>query len=276
MYYSDFHVHSTYTRHPSRYYATMAQQAQRAVELGLNAICITEHMEPGHPNAIKQNYDPVLPMAAYQKEYWEVKEAFCRDLDLRFGIEVGLIEPHVEEITGYLQGYPLDCILVSIHHIVNDHTPDYGMPHTWTEETRKEDAIEASLSALMDLGGQLGDFDIAAHLTVFARKPKMEDREIRYEHAPDAFDTALRWLIQTGRGIEINAGDIPRLGFFHPGITILTRYRELGGEILTLGSDAHGTETLGSGIRDAAALAEAAGFRYHTTFQQRMPIFHRI
>ena len=90
----------------------------------------------------------------------------------------------------------------------------------------------------------------------------------------DRIDGVLRCLAETGRGLECNTskGGSPRL----PEGDILRRYRELGGEIITLGSDAHTPECVGAGIREAQELLRECGFRYVCTFRERKPIFHKL
>ena len=89
-----------------------------------------------------------------------------------------------------------------------------------------------------------------------------------------AFDTIFRWLIAGGRGLEINTAswqaDAPW------GLDILRRYRELGGEYVTLGSDTHGTERLGARIPEAQELAKQAGIPWIATFFRGTPEFHRL
>ena len=275
-YYSDSHIHSTYTQHPSMYYSTMVQQAQKAVELGLCSITITEHLDVDDLLGPKCGYIPHLPMEAYHQEYLEVKEAFCRELDVRFGVEIGLMDGAMEETVEILKDWAFDFKIASVHHFKNSF--DYSDRTLWEQhpELSKVDGMLAYLSAIRTYGEQLGDFDVIGHLTYLSRMCPWEDPEIRYGDAPEEIDAFLKWVIGLGRGIEINGGYLERLGFLIPGLDIVTRYRELGGEILTIGSDAHGAEGLGLGLHEGMDLAAAAGFRYYTTFHRRMPMFHKL
>ena len=84
----------------------------------------------------------------------------------------------------------------------------------------------------------------------------------------------MKTIIEDGKGIEINTGSLYRgMDYMHPHIEILKTYKELGGEILTFGSDAHDLEHIGYGFDNAAEIAKSIGFKYYTTFRSMKPNF---
>lgn len=90
----------------------------------------------------------------------------------------------------------------------------------------------------------------------------------------DVIEAILREIISSGKGIEINTGSLYRgMDYAHPHIEILKLYKELGGEILTFGSDAHDNIHLGYSFSDAAKLAKSLGFKYYCTYSQLKPTF---
>jgi histidinol-phosphatase (PHP family) len=90
-------------------------------------------------------------------------------------------------------------------------------------------------------------------------------------------DDVLRTILDCGKGIEINtSGYKYGLGHAHPKTEILKRYRELGGEIITIGSDAHKPEHLCYDFHLVPELLKSLGFTYYTTFVQRKPVFERL
>ena len=95
-----------------------------------------------------------------------------------------------------------------------------------------------------------------------------------YHKYSDVIDEILKTLIQKGKGIEINTGGF-KYGLGHPNPTeeILFRYHELGGEIITVGSDAHTPEHVGYAFDRVPEILTRAGFRYVTVFQNRQPVF---
>ena len=99
---------------------------------------------------------------------------------------------------------------------------------------------------------------------------------LRYSDAPEQIDALFRYVISHGKGIEINTSIFRALGKDALDIAWLKRYQELGGEIITIGSDAHTPEPVGYVWDAAATLLKEAGFRYVTTFSAMKPIFHKI
>ena len=98
-----------------------------------------------------------------------------------------------------------------------------------------------------------------------------------YSSVADVIDSILRHAVQNGKGLEINTSSF-RYGtdIWLPRSSILKRYLELGGEILTFGSDAHSPEYYRFHFDDAAELARTLGFRYYSIFRQRRPEFYRL
>lgn len=93
----------------------------------------------------------------------------------------------------------------------------------------------------------------------------------------DYIDTALRMLIEKGKGIEINTAGLKYgLKYPNPCPDILKRYRELGGEIITTGSDAHQTEYVAHRFDVIEDMLKGAGFGYYTVFERRKPVFIKL
>ena len=82
-------------------------------------------------------------------------------------------------------------------------------------------------------------------------------------------------LVRKGKGLEINTSGLDRIGDFFPGREYLRRFRELGGEIVTVGSDAHTLNRVGRQIPEALDVLKEI-FGYVCTFEGRKPVFHRL
>ncbi len=94
------------------------------------------------------------------------------------------------------------------------------------------------------------DFDVLGHMDYIVRYGRHQAKEYNWKNCSDLIDEILRWLIEHGKGIEMNmAGFKYGLGFCHPYPEIIRRYRELGGEIITVDSDAHGRITSPTSMR---------------------------
>ena len=93
----------------------------------------------------------------------------------------------------------------------------------------------------------------------------------------DVIDEILRLLIEKGKGIEINTGGFKYgLGHPNPCEEILARYRELGGEIITIGADAHKPEHVAFDFAKVPSILKDSGFDYFTVFRERKPEFVKI
>ena len=97
-----------------------------------------------------------------------------------------------------------------------------------------------------------------------------------YNYA-DYIDEILRYLIEHGKGLEVNtAGFKYGLGFAHPHPDILKRYKELGGEIITIGADGHKPEHIAYDFYKISAILKGCGFKNYTEFRKRKPIFRQL
>ena len=112
------------------------------------------------------------------------------------------------------------------------------------------------------------------HLDYVTRYGRNQAEEYSYAGFADIIDQILRYLIERGKGIELNTAGLKYgLPYAHPHIDILRRYRELGGEILTIGSDAHKPEHVAYDFYKVREILEMSGFRYYTEFVGRKPVF---
>ena len=121
------------------------------------------------------------------------------------------------------------------------------------------------------------DFDVYGHLDYVVRYGPNKNKYYSYEKFADIIDEILRTLISRGKGIELNtAGFKYGLGHAHPTMDTLKRYKELGGEIITIGSDGHAPEQIAWEFEKAPAILKEAGFDYFTIYQARQPKFIKL
>lgn len=121
------------------------------------------------------------------------------------------------------------------------------------------------------------DFDVLGHMDYVVRYGKEKEKSYFLQDYAEITDEILRSLIMQGKGIELNtAGFKYGLGFAHPHISILKRYKELGGEVITVGSDAHQPENIAYDFDRAKEVLKDSGFKYYTEFKGRKPIFIQV
>ncbi|MBE5781498.1 MAG: histidinol-phosphatase HisJ family protein [Clostridiales bacterium] len=268
----DSHVHSNYSEHPSVDKTSPWLNMEKAVELGLERLYFTEHVD--YNRVGMANYNPNVDLPRYYNNLKEMEEAYRGKVRPMFGIEVGLADGFIEPTKEYLKGWEFEQVLASVHFMA-PWDPNFHQMEPWYSHS-KGDVQQMYLTTMLRLIKEFTDFDVVTHLTFFSRNCPFADNEIRYIDAPDHFDVLFRYLIENGKGTEVNTSSYRKFGFFMPGIEILKRYREMGGEVLTIGSDGHGKDKIGLDLDLAGELAKEAGFRYYTIFEGRKPQFIKL
>lgn len=262
----DTHMHSRFSGDSDAPQDAMIQSAKKKQ---LSGICFTEHLDYDYPD------DPslfLLDLPACAASVHTLRETWT-DFPVRFGIELGL-QPHLSaRHAELLTQYPFDFVIGSSH-LVCGADPYY--PSFWENRSEREGYLAYFESILENIRAFDG-FDVYGHLDYIVRYGPNQNRFYRYPDYADIIDAILAELISRGKGIELNTGGF-RHGLGHPNPTeeILTRYRELGGEILTVGSDAHAPEQVAFDFEKVPGLLKAAGFSYFTVYRNRKPEFLRL
>lgn len=277
----DFHIHTAAS--PDSL-TTPAEVVAAAKAAGLTHIAITDHYEapPYNPDLFPDKNPRWLAAAADRYREVEARsqeniaaaQALAGDrLSVAMGMELGNpLEdlPRTEEL---IASHDFDFLLASQH--TNPGGPDFYFLQKFPE---------LDLMAEMDIYfGELlkiakwGKFSSMAHLTYPFRYFPADKRPADTRRWDEIIDRIFRLLAEKGLALEINTSGLRKeIGEPSPTLPLVRRFRELGGEFVTVGSDAHVPENVGSGIAEAVALAEAAGFRYVTRFEKQKPIPERI
>ena len=149
--------------------------------------------------------------------------------------------------------------------------PEYFYDKTETEGYR------LYFESILDNVTCIKDYDVYGHLDYVVRYGPSKSGNYIFKDYSDVFEAILKQIISDGKGIEINTGGLYKgLTFPHPKIEILKLYKELGGELITIGSDAHTPNYIGYGFDTAENLLKECGFKYYCTFKARKPIFHNL
>ena len=194
-------------------------------------------------------------------------------ISLGFGVEIGL-QPHLKErIQEYISSYPFDFIIGSSHLLHGQDPYDGTMFEGQDEAKLYREYFECELENVKIID----QFDVYGHLDYIVRYGPHTNKYYTYEKYADLIDETLKLLISKGKGIEINtAGIAYGLGTPHPVIEIVKRYHELGGEIITIGSDAHSTDRLIYRFDLAEDMLKDCGYTYYTIFNKRKPEFIKL
>ena len=266
MYY-DFHLHTSFS---SDSQAPMESMIQRGIALGLPGICFTEHMDLDFPPG-ELNFLVDLP--AYEKTCRELKEKYADTISVFFGLEMGL-QPHLKkEIPTLATSSDFDFLIGSVH--VADRLDPYKKD--FYEGRTQYQAYHRYFEVVLENLKTFSCFDTCGHIDYVVRYGPEKNKDYSYRAYRDILAEILKTLIEKGIGLECNSAGF-KYGLGHPNPTedILTRYRELGGEILTLGSDGHTPEHMAYDFPKMGELLKACGFRYYTIFKKRKPEFIKL
>ena len=265
---ADYHLHTAYSFDSS---SPLTAQIQAAIDHGLTEICLTDHYEPPYPGLPLWQFD----LEKRAQELHTLKGSpLLKEITVRQGAEVGLLDlpGQREHIHHLVKQYQLDFVIASCH-MCQGEDPYY--PEFFHGKTRSE-GFARYLAEFCHLITTIDDFSVAGHIDYPSKGCPYEDKMLRYSDAPEELDTLFRYLIHHGKGLEINTSIFRALKQDTLDTAWLRRYKELGGEIITIGSDAHTPEPVGYGWDAACQLLKTVGFRYVTTFRQMQPIFHQI
>jgi len=259
----DFHMHSrvSFDGHDSG-----RALAEAALRKGLKEICFTDHLD----------YDPLGKMGkldfdtdAYNTEYNDLE---IPGLLIRRGMEFGMDETNIAQFRKDLLRRPFDFVLGSIHFVdgLDVYYPEYWQGKTVFQAERRY--MEATLESVK----LHDDFDVLAHLTYLSKTTAHPaPRCLPYGEHREIIDEILKVLVAKGKGMEMNSSGVDRCGGFLPTADILRRFKELGGEIVTIGSDAHRCDRVGQYSFEACAILKDI-FGYVCTFAERKPVFHKL
>ena len=257
----DYHLH---TLHSMDGRQTVDELCRSMAEKGVEEICLTEHIEPGHPEPgmdVPPIWDVLLSEVAQARVVYP-------QLTIRTGVEIGDNPLLRSQIQAQLDALPLDFRLLSLH-LVNGVdcyvTQDYFAGKTRQQAYREY--AEAKAESIL----AWTDFDSVAHIGYAAKFSAYTgpERALVYDDAPDAFDAILRHIIHYGKCLEVNTSGFGTTGEPFAHSTILKRYIDLGGELFTFGSDSHDTERNYADIERAKDLVRALGGKYQAAFHQR-------
>lgn len=263
----DTHMHTHFSGDCD---AAPADMAQAAMNAGLKGICFTDHLDidyPGFPHRF------LIDFPAYFQELSALQADFSGRLPVRIGLELGL-QPHLaQELPVLASSHPFDFIIGSSHitHQQDPYNPEFY--HGRTEDEAYREYFESILENL----AVFDCFDVYGHIDYVVRYGPNRNTYYTYEKFSDVLDEILRTLIVKGKGIEINTGGF-KYGLGHPNPTesILKRYHALGGEIITIGADAHLPEHVAYYFHLIPEILKNAGFSYYTVFKNRKPEFLKL
>lgn len=263
----DTHMHSQFSTDSQ---APQEDMIHAAIAQGLGGICFTDHLDidyPGEPG------DFLLDLPNYTASVQALRAKYADKLPIRYGIELGL-QPHLAELhKDILSQYRFDFVIGSSHvvHGIDPYFPEFY------EGRKEEDGYREYFESILENIRAFDDFDVYGHIDYVVRYGPTKNENYSWIQYQDVIEEILKLLIKKGKGIEINTGGF-KYGLGHPNPTeeIIARYRELGGEIITIGADAHKPEHVAYDFEKVPAILKEAGFQYFTVFKERKPEFIKL
>lgn len=268
---ADYHVHSDFSSDST---TPTEQMVEQGIKLGLKKICITDHMDYDYPEQLGLTF--VFDPDKYMEKLEELKRLYYKKIEILTGIELGL-QPHLAgKHTELINNYPFDFIIGSSH--VVDHMDPYHSEY-WENRT-PANGIQRYFESIIENCKSYQGFHIYGHIDYIIRYVPNQ-KETKYDYSyfdySDLLDEVLKTIISYGKGIEINTAGLKYgLGYPHPKQEVLKRYLELGGELITIGSDAHRPEHLCYDFHLIPDFLKALGYRYYATFTQGNPSFEKL
>lgn len=266
----DNHNHCEFSFDGKR--TTVEASARVAAEKGLGGLCFADHCDMYVPEQTLE-FAPkscdLVDVIAQQAEIERVQGLFPQIKILK-GIEIGMHSKCREDVKKMMAENSFDQVIGSIHYI-DDTDPFYG---SFFEGKTWKEAYGYYLETLYREMAAWGDFDIMGHYDYVVRYCDYEQVDILYKDFSDIFDEIFRYLIHNGKALEINTKSYQNYKGRQASLdlNVLNRYREMGGDIISFGSDSHDAHVVGTDFQKYAALAKAQGFRWAAHYEKRQLI----
>ncbi len=260
----DCHVHSNFSMDSKTF---PEELVRRSIEIGLDGLAITDHLDCDYPG-----YSFYVDLEEYDKALNNLRERYSNKLKVLKGIEVGIQPDVIDDTKAILRGHKFDYIIGSVH-IVDGKDPYID---GYYDGKSAYETYQSYLEEIYFMLTHYDDFDVLGHIDYIVRYAYYDVRTLRYANHMDIIDSILSHLVKNNKGIELNTRSyIPKPGRTDcvPDIAIFKRFKELGGEMVCLGSDSHQVEFIGYRFDEYADLLSKAGFKYLTHFENRIPHF---
>ena len=262
----DTHIHSKISFDG---YETIEDFAAFADGKRMEEICFIEHVD--FLNPYDNDWTGEIDYDEYKRQIALARENHP-DVDIRMGVEAGITRENAEMTAQYLKTLELDCVIAS-QHLIDGRDP-YDDKTLFLQYSAHE-LMERYLLQLYDGICCFSDFDTLGHLGYAARYMDAP-RSVTFEEHPEIIDAILEVLIQKDKALEVNTSGFFSTGTIMADISVVRRFLQKGGRMVTIGSDAHFLNVLAHRFDAAAELLRAAGLREVVSFHHRKPAAHAL
>ncbi|MCR5670224.1 MAG: histidinol-phosphatase HisJ family protein [Butyrivibrio sp.] len=268
---ADYHMHSYYSGDSK---APMEDMIESSIKRGLKEICFTDHMDleyPPLPEVTPGLFE--FDTDSYKKEILSLREKYKDKINIKFGVELGL-QDHIPDLNKeYVSKYDFDFVIGSIH-VLDRQDPYYK---EYWEGKSESDVLNRCFELTLENMKLFKDFDVLGHFDYVIRYSPYKGAEYNYESFSEIIDAILSFLIKNDKGLDLNTKAIYGYGLEpNPHAFVLKRYKELGGRIITFGSDAHTPDVVGAAFEQAKEIALSCGLTEYCTYDAHVPTFHKL
>lgn len=258
----DNHTHSCYSVDSI---TPLDEAVDFAKRRGLGGICFSEHYDFDVPEGtLSYKFDPIEQQKAIDEMILQ------SGFNILKGVEVGM-QPHcIDEMEELVSSYNFDSVIGSLHFIdgTDPFHGNYYIPYNYKE------AYGHYLEVIDRCISGFDNFDILGHFDYIARYAPYPECSITYSEFGDQLDSILKRLAQNGKTFEINTKTYLNVNGRQPVLDpmLLIRFRELGGEFISFGSDAHEKERIGENFELFVPLIKSCGIRYSVHYEKRRAV----
>ncbi|MBN2837411.1 MAG: histidinol-phosphatase HisJ family protein [Fusobacteriaceae bacterium] len=275
--FADYHVHTSFSD-DSDY--PMEDVIKKAIELGLEELCFTEHVDYGVKNDWfdEIGYKKIIGKRVYNcnyneyiKEFEKCKKKYNDKINLKFGIEFGMQEHTISKFQRDFEKYDFDFIILSCHQVEDKEFFIYKFQEGKTQEEYNLRYYQEILKVIR----KYKNYSVLGHLDLIKRYDKIG--EYPFEKSKEIITEILKEVIKDGKGIEVNTSNFRyKLPDLTPSRDILKLYKELGGTIITIGSDSHKEEHLAHKIPEIKKELKKMGYNEFYTFDKMKAVRNEL
>lgn len=256
----DYHMHTHFSADSE---ADPREHVLQAIRMGLDEICFTDHRDFDYPE-----YPFELDVDTYFQQLQQLQKEFQNQIKIKIGLEIGLDLDFIDEINAFVNAHPYDYVIGSIHVI---HQTEFYDPALFFQNKTKEQAHKEFFLNTLECVKTFDCFNCLGHLDYICRYGPYDDKSVQHSLYQETIDEIFKVLIQKDKGIEVNTSgykDRQICGF--PTFEQVERYYQLGGRIITVGTDSHTSDRVGEHVEEVVKVYQDIGFQDVSTFTKRI------
>lgn len=262
----DYHVHSNFSGDCSVEAEIIVNDA---IKSGLKEICFTDHIDYDCLD-LPEKFE--FDVNDYFSELNRIKEKYADKIDVKIGLEIGLQKHILNECSEIVKNNKFDFVIGSFH---THKRHDIYFSDILFIKTPHE-VLNEYLDEIIYVLKNYKDFSVIGHLDLLKRY-NVGIKNLDIDEYSDKYTEIFKILISNNKGIEINTSGLRQdVGIQFPDLKLLQLYKKLGGEIITLGSDTHGTGTLMYKFDDMKSMLNKIGFDSIYRYDKMQPIKMKI